>query len=143
MNKIPPPQPAERDLTRWGRTFIYDGLAQTDIDMAFFRLLNLDTTNLPAIGIPPTVHPPPNQWLHDWDGINHIWTATQPRFQDIANYLTSDQMIHINTVGTVRSGVWALLRLLPTGVLRSTPCAPLNNQPWAQRDRQSGVSLIR
>jgi hypothetical protein len=107
----PPP------TTTWGRTFIYDGLAQTDIDMAFFRLINLDTTNLPV-----------NQWLHDWDGINHIWTATQPRFQDIANFLTSDQQAHIQAVGIVRSGTWEATPLLPNRVPTLDAIrAPLNN----------------
>jgi hypothetical protein len=104
-----------------GRTLIYDGLAQNDIDMANYRLLNLDTTNLPPIGIPPTIHPPANQWLHDWDGINHVWTATRPTFLDIGpdnGTLTRDQQLRISSLGDVRIGQWNATPLAPNRVPR-------------------------
>jgi hypothetical protein len=87
IKAIEPPPP-----TTWGRTFIYDGLAQTDIDMANFRLINLDTTNLPVIGFRPLSSSA--QRAARLGRHQSYLTATQPRFQDIANFLTSDQQAH-------------------------------------------------
>lgn len=92
-----------------GRTFIYDGLAQNDVDMANHRLLNLDTSNLPPVGIPPTISLPPNQWLHGWDASLQIWSATRPTFADIGpdnGTLTSFQQQRISAVGNIRIGQW-------------------------------------
>jgi hypothetical protein len=90
-----------------GRSLLYDALAQNDVDMAFHRLLNLDTSNLPPVGIPPTVHPPANQWLHDWDASSQQWTSTQPGFGNLSGFLTGAQMAQITQVGTIMSGSWA------------------------------------
>lgn len=89
-----------------GRTLLYDALAQNDVDMAHHRLLNLDTSNLPPVGIPPTIHPPENEWLHDWDSALQEWTSTQPRFTHIGGTLTNFQMLHITEVGIIRRGTW-------------------------------------
>lgn len=89
-----------------GRSLLYDALAQNDVDMANHRLLNLDTSNLPPIGIPPTVHPPANEWLHDWDAVLQEWTSTRPNFTQIAGILTLVQQRAITEVGVLRSGTW-------------------------------------
>lgn len=98
---IPPSPP-----TLPGRTLLLDALAQSDVDMQFHRLLNLDTSNLPLTGIPPTIHPPQNKWLHDWDVTTQEWSVSQPRFTDLSGILTTPQMLAINQLGTVAVGVW-------------------------------------
>ena len=89
-----------------GRTLLYDALAQNDVDMQHHRLLNLDTSNLPPVGIPPTIHPPENKWLHDWDSTSHTWTATQPSFRHLEGFMTDEQKLNINMLGVVRRGTW-------------------------------------
>lgn len=112
------------------RTLLYDALAQNDVDMAFHRLLNLDTSNLPPVGTPPTVHPPPNQWLHDWDIGTQQWTATQPGFSDLSGNLTLDQQRNITHLGTIRVGVWTASPIaalfLPTLDLIREPVGNVN-----------------
>jgi hypothetical protein len=118
--------------TDTGRTLVYDGLAQNDFDMAHHRLLNLDTSNLPPIGIPPTIHPPDNQWLHDWDAVTHTWIATQPHFSHIFGILTRAQQDSITALGTIRSGVWAATPLTPERVPTLDAIrAPLGNVSMA------------
>jgi hypothetical protein len=90
-------------------TLLYQALAQNDVDMQFHKLLNLDTSNLEELGAPPTIHPPVNQWLHDWDNATHAWTATQPRFRDLAENLTlgvGGQQRAITELGTINVGTW-------------------------------------
>ena len=44
------------DLTgNTGRTLLADALAQDDVDMNHFKLLNLDTSNLTISAAPPTI----------------------------------------------------------------------------------------
>lgn len=109
---------ALNDPPQSARSLLYDALAQNDVDMAHHRLLNLDTSNLPPIGIPPTIHPPANQWLHDWDAVTHEWGTSQPRFLDISGFLTRAQQDNISHVGTLTAGVWNATtidrRFLPT-----------------------------
>lgn len=88
------------------RTLILNGLAQNDVDMANHRLLNLDTSNLPPLGIPPTIHPAANNWLHDWDSATSQWTATQPDFVHLSGSLTNAQQSSITRLGTIMAGVW-------------------------------------
>jgi hypothetical protein len=94
------------EIQHWGRTLLYAALAQTDVDMAHHQLLNLDTSNLIGLGAPPTIHPPANQWLHDWDTAAHAWTTTQPNFSHLAGNLTQAQQRAITQLGTVTVGVW-------------------------------------
>jgi hypothetical protein len=93
-----------------GRTLIYDGLAQNDVDMANHRLLHLDTSNLPPFGQPPAFHPPANEWLHDFDMADpQVWHSRRPQFVDIGpdnGTLTPQQQGRIAQVGTISSGVW-------------------------------------
>lgn len=100
------PLPPVPDPSTAASTLLYNALAQTDVNMQFHRLLNLDTSNLPPSGIPPTINPPVNQWLHDWDADLKQWTATQPRFADLANNLTPAQQRAIQAVGTILNGIW-------------------------------------
>lgn len=88
------------------QSLIRNGLAQNDIDMAHHRLLNLDTSNLPPFGIPPTIHPNPNQWLHDWDSTTQEWTVSQPSFEALSDNLTAIQQAAITQLGTIYTGVW-------------------------------------
>lgn len=88
------------------RTLILNGLAQNDLDMANHKLLNLDTSNLPPSGIPPTIHPAANNWLHDWDSTTLEWTATRPTFTDISGLLTTQQQLGIRHLGIVLQGTW-------------------------------------
>ena len=102
-----------------GRTLIYDGLAQNDVDMAFHRLLNLDLSNLPPSGIPPTIVLPQNQWLHGWNAPSQTWVSSRPTFLDIGpdnGTLTSDQQSRISQVGHVRLGTWDATPLDPSKV---------------------------
>lgn len=101
------------DTIQGGRTLLLDALAQSDVDMQFHRLLNLDMTNFPPSGIPPTINPPANQWLHAWDSVLQVWTATQPSFSDISGFLTGPQMTHIDQLGRVRVGIWEATPLIP------------------------------
>jgi len=96
-----------------GRSLLYDALAQNDVDMQFHKLLNLDTSNLPPVGIPPTFHPPTNQWIHDWDAPSQTWLATQPRFADLFGNLTSTQMLAINQLGQINAGSWHASPITP------------------------------
>jgi hypothetical protein len=93
-----------------GRTLIYDGLAQNDIDMAGHQLLNLDTHNLPPFGMPPPVHPALNQWLHDFDMTDpQVWHTRRPTFEDIGpdnGTLTGAQQLRITSVGDILRGQW-------------------------------------
>ena len=93
-----------------GRTLLYDGLAQNDVDMSNHRLLNLDTSNLPPFGMPPPIHPPANEWLHDFDMTDPtVWHSRRPQFVDIGpdnGTLTSAQQLRIAQVGIIRSGTW-------------------------------------
>jgi hypothetical protein len=104
MATIPPP-----DILT-GRTLIYDGLAQNDVDMANHRLLHLDTSNLPPFGQPPAFHPPANEWIHDFDMADPlVWHSRRPQFVDIGpdnGTLTSQQQSRIAQLGDIRSGVW-------------------------------------
>jgi hypothetical protein len=95
------------------QNFIRNGRAQSDLDMNHFKLLNLDTSNLPPIGIPPTIVPPENEWLHAWNAELQEWTSTRPSFTHLSGQLTSDQQQHIGEVGVVRSGTWQATRLDP------------------------------
>ena len=102
-----------------GRTLIYDGLAQNDIDMAFHRLLNLDLSNLPPSGIPPTIVAPPHNWLDGWDAPTQTWSTSQPSFADIHGGLTSGplgQQRGIFELGTINVGTWSATPLLPAKV---------------------------
>jgi hypothetical protein len=114
----------------YARTLLYQALAQTDVDMGHHRLINLDTSNLPPVGIPPTIHPPINQWLHDWDATLQQWTSTQPDFRQLSGVLTSVQMQAINQLGIVRVGTWqaniVLAPFLPTIDALRLPAANMN-----------------
>lgn len=116
------------------QSFIRNGRAQNDLDMNSFKLLNLDTSNLPPVGIPPTINPPDNQWLHAWDSTAQEWTATQPRFLDLSGNLTNSQMLAITRVGTVSVGTWRATPLealyVPTlnGIRAPTGNVSLNNK---------------
>ena len=88
------------------RSFLLNGLMQTDLDANHFRIINLDTSNLPPSGIPPTIIPPPHQWLQTWNSTTRTWTAAQPAFEDLPDTLTGPQQQHINEVGILRSGIW-------------------------------------
>ena len=92
-----------------GHTLLWHALAQNDVDMQHHQLLNLDTSNLPLSAAPPTVHPPANQWLHDWDNPSRVWTATQPNFSHLAGSLTigaGGQQRAITELGTIGVGTW-------------------------------------
>lgn len=89
-----------------GRSLLLDAFAQSNVDMNHFQLLNLDTSNLIGLGAPPTIHPPANQWLHDWDNSTHVWTTTQPNFSHLAGNLTSGQQRAITQLGTITIGIW-------------------------------------
>lgn len=84
------------------QTFIRNGLAQTDLDMNHFRLLNLDTSNLPPSGIPPTVTVPAHNWLDGWDSGDLAWHYSQPDFRDLSGRLTQNQMRNITETGAIR-----------------------------------------
>ena len=87
--------------------------------MANHRLLNLDTSNLPPIGIPPSILLPVNQWLHGWNAVTQQWIASQPRFEDIAGNLTTGlngQQRAITELGTIRVGTWLATPLSPSVV---------------------------
>lgn len=88
------------------RTLILDGLAQSDIDMNHKRLLNLDTSNLPPVGIPPTIVPPAHNFLNGWDSPSRQWSVAQPGFSDLSGNLTSSQQSNINRLGTIFQGQW-------------------------------------
>ena len=90
-----------------------DAKMQSDLDCNFFRLLNLDTSNLPPTGIPPTIHPNGSFWLHDWDATTQQWTATQPKFTDINGFLTFEQQQAIFYLGTIQTGTWHGLPIEP------------------------------
>ena len=88
------------------QNFIRNGLAQTDLDMAGFRLLNLDTSNLPPSGIPPTIVCAAHNWLNGWNASSQTWSQRQPAFTDIAGPLTSFQQQGITQLGVITSGTW-------------------------------------
>jgi len=100
-----------------GRTLIYDGLAQNDIDMANHRLLHLDTSNLPPSGQPPPFHPPANQWIHDFDMTDPTpWHARRPQFVDIGpdgGTLTFPQQALIQRLGVITQGSWNATPISP------------------------------
>lgn len=83
-----------------------DGLMQSDLDANHFRILNLDTSNLPPAGLPPTIHPPNYEWLHDWDATTLEWTTRRPTFNDLPGTLTNTQQRAINFLGTILVGHW-------------------------------------
>lgn len=91
-------------ITSRGRSLLLDGLAQSDLDMNHFKILNLDTSNIPAT--PPTIHPPVNHWLHDWNNVTQVWTATQPAFSHLSGNLSVAQQKAITQLGTISVGVW-------------------------------------
>ncbi len=107
-----------------------DGKMESDLDANFHRIINLDTSNLPPSGQPPTIHPPQFQWLHDWDATTQMWTATQPSFDLINGRLTFDQQTAINFLGEIQTGVWHALPIepayLPTLDLIQSPQAPVS-----------------
>ena len=88
------------------RSFLLNGLMQTDLDANNFRILNLDTSNLPPSGIPPTVVPPPSNWLQSWTSSTRTWTFAQPGFTDLSGNLTANQQGAITEVGILGAGVW-------------------------------------
>lgn len=88
------------------QTLILNGLAQTDLDMNNFRLLNLDTSNLPPSGIPPTIVCAASNWLNGWDSASLTWSQARPKFTDINGALTASQQLGITQVGTITSGTW-------------------------------------
>jgi hypothetical protein len=107
--KIPPPEPEALTVQHWGRTLLYAALAQNDVDMDHHQLLNLDTSNLIGLGTPPTIHPAPNQWLHDWDATTHQWTTRRPAFVDLSGNLTTGpdgQQRQITELGVIAIGTW-------------------------------------
>lgn len=122
--------PEITDPVESGRTLIYDGLAQNDLDMANHRLVNLDTSNLPPIGIPPSFVSPPSNWIREWDATAQTWTASQPQFSDIANFLTGPQMQRIDQLGRVRIGEWQAspisAQFLPTLDFIRAPVSDVN-----------------
>lgn len=79
---------------------------QTDLDANFFRIVNLDTSNLPPAGIPPTIVPPANNWLQSWDAPSQTWGYAQPAFSNLSGFLTGPQMQRIDQLGRVRIGTW-------------------------------------
>lgn len=93
------------------RTFILDGLAQSDLDMNNFRLLNLDTSNLSISGLPPDVTPPAHNFLNGWIRGTQTWSYAQPGFSDLSGNLTSGQQLAITQLGTITTGVWQGTRL--------------------------------
>jgi hypothetical protein len=105
LDQLPP--------TTTGRSLLYDALAQNDVDMANHRLLNLDTSNLPPVGIPPTIVCAAHKWLNGWNATTQEWHQDQPAFADIGAFLTRPQMQHINEVGTVRLGHWEASSIEP------------------------------
>lgn len=98
------------------RTLLLNGLAQSDLDMNNFRLLNLDTSNLSISGLPPDVSPPPSNFLTSWTRGTQTWGFRQPGFTDLSGGLTSDQMGHITRVGTIVNGTWQATELTPAKV---------------------------
>lgn len=92
---------------------LQDGKMESDLDANFHRILNLDTSNLPPSGQPPTIHPQQFQWLHDWDTTTGQWTVTQPTFDLIGGKLTFDQQTAINFLGEIQTGVWHAFPIEP------------------------------
>ena len=89
-----------------GRSLLWDSLAQNDVDMNHFKLLNLDTSNLPISAAPPTINPGGNLWLKAWDNPSRTWTALPISFPDLNGVLTGPQQAHINGVGVIGAGTW-------------------------------------
>lgn len=83
-----------------------DAKMQSDLDANHYRIINLDTSNLPPGGTPPTVICPPHYFLRSWDAQTMEWGYQRPAFTDLTGYLTTDQMSRITQVGIVRSGTW-------------------------------------
>jgi hypothetical protein len=97
------------DVAGTGHTLLWYALAQNDVDMQNHQLLNLDTSNLQALGAPPTFVSPAHQWIRAWDNPTHVWTASQPNFTDLAGQLTlgvNGQQRHITELGTINVGTW-------------------------------------
>jgi hypothetical protein len=92
-----------------GRSLLYDGLAQTDLDMNNHKLLNLDDSNLDFGASPPTVGPLAHKWLNSWNSTTRVWGITQPNFSDISGILTTGlggQQQSITQLGTITVGRW-------------------------------------
>lgn len=97
------------DVSGTGHTLLWYALAQNDVDMQNFKLLNLDTSNLQELGKPPTFVAPIHQWIRSWDNPTNTWGASQPNFTDLAGQLTlgaGGQQRHITELGTIGVGVW-------------------------------------
>ena len=110
-----------------GRTLLQDALAQSDVDMAFHKLLNLDTSNLSVLGAPPTIVPPTNNWLKAWDNATHTWTHQQINFVNLAGALTlglGGQQQAITQLGQIGIGVWRGTALLADKVPRLDLISP-------------------
>src|SRR5262245_38496380 len=106
-------------------TLIRNGFAQNDIDMDHHRLINLDTSNLPPSGIPPTIVCPANQWLDGWDSPSRTWHSSEPSFLSLSGNLTLAQQQAITQVGTLLSGEWRASIIQP----QYLPTLDLINRP--------------
>jgi parallel beta-helix repeat protein len=67
------------------RAILLNALAQTDVDMAHHKLLNLDTSNL-ALGGPHTFNAVPHQWLNSYSATTLNFSATQPATPDLSDW---------------------------------------------------------
>jgi hypothetical protein len=85
---------------------ILNGLAQSDLNMNGFRLLNLDLSNLPIFGLPPTVTPPAHNFLNGWNQIGLAWSYAQVDFTDLSGSLTNAQQTAITQLGVITTGTW-------------------------------------
>lgn len=112
------------------RTLLLQALAQSDVDMNFFRLLNLDTSNLSISGLPPDVTPPAHNFLNGWIRGTQTWSYAQPGFADISGSLTTLQQRDIQRTGTLIEGHWEASPIantyLPALDGISPPAASLN-----------------
>lgn len=97
-----------------------DSKMQSDLDANFYRIINLDTSNLNFEVPPPTVNCPPHNWLRSWNAQTHVWGYSQPAFTDLYGYLSPPQMSHITQVGTIMIGRWQ-------GALIQNPYLPTLN----------------
>lgn len=87
---------------------------QSDLDANHYRIVNLDTSNLPPSGQPPTIVCPAHNWLNGYDAMAMAWSYARPNFTDIAGVLTRAQQAGISEVGTIRAGFWNAAIIQPT-----------------------------
>lgn len=88
------------------RNLLLNALAQSNVDMNHFQLLNLDTSNLSISGLPPDVTPPAHNFLNSWIRGTQTWGYAQPAFTDLSGNLSTAQQQAITHLGTVTEGTW-------------------------------------